>query len=76
MAETTKEERMTVAAIYTHSSYDHYFHASMSCSKWVRGRTKYLVSGVHAVINAGKYPCTECWVSEGYLAEHDIMAAS
>jgi hypothetical protein len=64
-----------VAAIYTPSIHDHYFHASMSCNKWARGGPKYKVSRVHTAINLGKYQCDECWTKVGYLAEHDIMAA-
>ena len=64
-----------MAAIYTPSMSDHYFHASMSCSKWRRGRAPYKVARFHTVINLGKYPCEECWTSNGYEAEHDIKAA-
>jgi hypothetical protein len=63
-----------VAAIYTQSSHDHYFHASMSCNKWRRGAQHYKVNDIYFVINAGKYPCDECWIQEGYLAEHDVLA--
>lgn len=69
-----EEEPVTVvAAIYTSSPKDHYFHASMSCGELTR-RYRYKVNRTGFVINADKYPCNECWRSTGYDAINDVAA--
>lgn len=65
-----------IPAIYVKSMHDHYFHASMSCRAGEKRITeRYRVNTVQFVINQGKYPCSECWVSDGYDAINDVVAA-